>query len=144
MITLSLIKYFLRNQILLNWIRLGQDSLLNFSYAKTQPKSLASRAQSDTWHVPINVDKKENVCATRTRFPSSIHYCSSMCTCCAFVAHDETQRIILFWRRVSPRQTSSIRMQTYFTRVQRLLSTVTRVLLRDVKDAHLTCDCARP
>lgn len=28
-----------------------------------------------------------------------------------------------FWRRVSPRQTSSIRMQTYLSRVQRLLST---------------------
>lgn len=35
-----------------------QDSLLNFSYAKVRRGSLASRAQSDTPHVPINVDKK--------------------------------------------------------------------------------------
>lgn len=45
-------------------------------------------------------------------------YCFVVRTCCAFVAHCETQRAILFGSESGTAETLSIRMQTYRVRVQ--------------------------
>lgn len=81
-----------------------QDSSLNSSHAKIQPKSLAS----DMWHVPINVDKKKSLCYENSfSFEYSLfEYVHLLRICCA----RRNAADYSFWRRVSPRQTSSIRM----------------------------------